>query len=323
MLDTPTTIHSPVLRSRGVGASEVGAVVGVDDRRSAFDVYAVKRGLVTMDFSNNQRVQWGRRIQQAIAQGYEEQTGRVTVWDDKIKAHHKRQWHLFTPDAFCAHEPGLVECKNLAFDQRDRFGEPGTDQVPDVYNCQAHWQMAGAEDREWVDFAVLVGGNSLQIYRVDRDREIEGILIETVERFWFDNVLAQKPPEMRATDTARLYLKTRFPRNSGTLRTPTGDEMVLIESFLLKRAVLKAATKEYDDAEVKIKAAIGDDDGWRFAGTKDRITYKRIADTSGVKWEDMARFLAAQEDLAAMERRFYGVTRFGYRRLDCRVSEAK
>jgi putative phage-type endonuclease len=314
------------LRRKALGASEISAVMGVNPYLSAWDLWARKTGeLQGVPIETNPRMRVGKAIERGIADAYAQETGFEVEWSDRTVVHPKRPWQCCTPDAYVRTSPerrgwnGGVDCKAVAMDQFYEFGDPGTDAVPDHVSLQCQWTCSTL-DCYWWDVAACTG-SELRIYTVLRDLELEGMLLEAGDEFWRKHVLANVPPPMTATPTASAFLKHKHPRGNGILRVPTGEEAVIIEDFLLKRAVLKAAKDQYDDAEVKLKAAIGDDDGFRFAG-HDRITYKRIKDSTGYDYEALARW-AAGDDLERLQKQFYGVTRPGYRRLDVRVSEAK
>src|SRR5436305_365105 len=74
------------IRARGIGGSEVAAIMGLDSRRDAFSVYLDKLGLVRRSAPSG-RMKWGKRIEQAIAEAYGEETGQEVEWCDETTTH--------------------------------------------------------------------------------------------------------------------------------------------------------------------------------------------------------------------------------------------
>jgi predicted phage-related endonuclease len=282
------------LRSRGIGGSEIAAILGIDPRRDAFSVWADKLGMVGRSAATG-RMRWGKRIEQVIAEAYAEETHQPVVWFDETLHHPERTWQVYTPDAFVGIDglyapwAGGLDAKNVALDQINNWGEPGTDAVPEPIFCQCQWYCSGSE-LPWWDVAGLFGGNDLRIFRVNRDTEIEGALLEEGERFWRDHVLARVPPEPGSTPATVEALRQMFPRQTKDLRFATAEEAALL-------AELKQANERWDEAnarcltvENRLKYAIGESEGLIHQGWK--LTWRKENDSEGPDWEKVARELA-------------------------------
>jgi predicted phage-related endonuclease len=275
------------VRSKGIGASEIAAVVGIDHRRSAFDVYAEKVGLLRRS-PPTARMRWGKRLERVIADCYAEETGRTIVWHDSTLQHPDRPWQVYTPDAFVVNVltgqeiTGLVasegtattsaifggaigglDCKNTAYDQWEQWGPTETDIVPDSVALQCQWSCSAA-DLPWWDVAALMGGNDLRIYRVHRDAQIEEILLETGRQFWEKNVLEGVAPAIESTDSAREYLRQRYPRNVDLIREATVAEQLLIAEYRRVNEEFSKAEKLRDALQLQICDQIGTADGVSF-----------------------------------------------------------
>ena len=61
-------------RRLGIGASEVGAVLGLHPYQTPLDVYLDKRGLVE-PFAGNAYTRWGLKFEALIAEAYTEEAG--------------------------------------------------------------------------------------------------------------------------------------------------------------------------------------------------------------------------------------------------------
>ena len=280
------------IRSRGIGGSEVAAIMGLDPNRDKFSVYADKLGLIARS-APNPRMRWGKLLEKAIAEGYSEETGFATVWCDRTMANPERPWQIYTADAWVWEsldgigEPsGGLDAKNVSHDQAYKWGEPGTDDIPNNLALQMHWYCSAA-GKPWWDVAGLFGGNDLRVFRIHRDPQIEDVCLDECWRFWNEHVLARKQPDIGCSPAAGEYLRQRFPKNTEQLRVATPDERNLL-------AQLKTVSQEWDRVnrecaaiENAVKETIGDSEGILDGPAK--ITWRRCKGTVGVDFEAMAK----------------------------------
>jgi putative phage-type endonuclease len=274
-------------RRSGVGGTDVAAILGLDPNRSPFDVWLEKTGRAP-DFAGNNRTRWGRRLQQAIAEGYSEETGRTVKWLDSRVRHPERAFHIGTPDAICTprDEDRAVEVKNAGADQMHRWGPRGSDEIPERAYFQGLWYLPLLQVTR-IDYAVLFGGNDLGVYTLNRDEELEGIVVEKVAQFWRDHVEADKPPEITATETAEDYLRARFPKHVQPLREATEDEELLAKTLHGAAVNAERMVARTEDLKMRLKLAIGDAEGIK--GDDWQITYRASKNSTKTEWELIAR----------------------------------
>ena len=287
------------IRSRGIGGSEIAAILGLDPRRDAFSVYAEKVGLVPHNYEPNDRMEAGKFLEQGIAAWYAKRTGQEIEWCDTTRCHPDREWQVWSPDALVlGNENGIagirrhiggVDAKNVSYDQSARWGEPGTDSVPDYIHLQCQWYASG-EDLPWWDVAACFGGNDLRIYRVNRDAQIEAAILEEAERFWRGNVLARVPPPPGPSPATVDALRQMFPRNVQALRCATAEEAQLLTDLKTANEEWEVVNRRCTEIENRLKLSIGEAEGL-IAG-KYKLTWRREKDSTGPDWEKLARELA-------------------------------
>jgi putative phage-type endonuclease len=272
------------LRRKGIGASEVAACLAMHPYISPFDLWARKVGIAD-PIEPSERMKWGSLLQQAIAQGYAEVTGCPTEWVDRTEVAPNDPLVVFSMDARV--EGRIVECKNISLDQVHKFGEPGTDQVPDYMALQAQWQLLGVRMQgntiDFCDIAALFGGNNLRIFTIEFNEKIAQDLHESARSFWDRHVVANDPPSLTDTDAARAYLMRRWPKANGNLRQPTHDELVAVKEFDYYRSVAKGATAKKEALAIQLKALIGDSDGFLWDAGK--ATNKNNKPSLVTDWE--------------------------------------
>lgn len=266
-------------RRTGIGATDISAILGLNPWRSAWDVYADKVGLLDgVVQETNARQRAGKALEEAIARIYSAETGHNLQWSDVNVAHPGRDWHRYTPDAL-VYEDGTtkishgLDCKAISISSYWEFGEPGTDQVPDYIALQCQWSMSGADLSRW-DVAANTGAET-RIYKLTRDKDMEAVLLDTGEKFWKKHVLAKVAPDIKDTESARRYLKAKFPKGNGELKVPTLGEDTAIDQYLIAKAKFKAIEGAKNELEVKIKEIIGDSSGFDL-GERGKLTYNLV-----------------------------------------------
>jgi predicted phage-related endonuclease len=61
---------------------------------------------------------------------------------------------------------------------------------------------------ESADLAVLIGNSDFRIYTIERDLELESLILSHATSFWHDNVLSHTPPQpINSQDAAILFPK--------------------------------------------------------------------------------------------------------------------
>jgi predicted phage-related endonuclease len=318
----------------GIGGSDIAALVGLDPRRDAFDVYAEKMGLVEPQPPTT-RMRAGTYLEAGILRWYGEETQQELVLDNVTRQHPERPWQVYTCDAFALsdavampHWAGVVDAKLVSLDQLNRWGEPGTDVVPDHIALQAQWYCS-ATKLPWCDIAALIGGNDLRIYRLHFDAEVEVALLTRAQDFWERHLVPGVAPIIGSTNTAKTYLQQRFPRNTEAVRVATAEEVTLMGYLREAKAEADRAIARKVAIENQIKAAIGDAEGL-VDDALGKIAWKLTKDTEGVDWEKAFRGLwEAVEDngdfwfpdgkpsptMAEYTKPFVGVLRRGPRKL--------
>lgn len=266
-----TATTAAIERTVGIGGTDISAILGLNPWRSPFDVYLEKTGQLGRSPEDNRKL-WGKRLQRVIAEAYSEETRRPVEWVDRTMRS-SRDFQLWTPDALCTEEARGLDCKTCGLDQADKWGDTGTAEVPDYVALQCAWYMSAGEQEYW-DVALLVAGSDFRIFTIQRDMEIEGMILDAGEKFWADHVVAGVAPEITATDTTTEWLKKRFPKNDGAVRLAGEEEIALLDEYRGAYEDYKIAEKLNDDLEVKIKFQIGDSDGLKWSGGK--ITNKIV-----------------------------------------------
>jgi len=176
-------------RRKGIGGSDIAAVMGLSPFKTAYQVYREKRREVE-DWQGNTLTDWGKRMEPAIRQWYSDTTGRDVRLPDKIMYHEKYPFMLASLDGFTDDRRG-VEIKTARSGKL--WGEPGTNQIPDYYAIQCHHYMI-VTGFEVFDVPVSIAGGSPELYEIPADKEIHEMIIDAAAGFW-QRVVDGNPPD--------------------------------------------------------------------------------------------------------------------------------
>lgn len=238
-------------RREGLGGSDCAAALGFSPWSTPYAKFEEKAHGIVND-EDNERMEWGRRLEGAIVQAYGERTSTsVTPYPVMLRSK-KYPWMQVNLDAIGpAH---AVEAKNVGL-RMAREWEDG--QVPDWYMLQGMHELA-VTGLPKVVFAVLVGGQELRIIEVERNDELIGDVIEQERRFW-ELVKSDTPPGIdgSAATTEALKLRYALPDPGKAVDLPE-DILELVDQRKGLKAIEKQTKEDLALVENTIKGMLGD-----------------------------------------------------------------
>lgn len=195
-------------RSKGIGGSDVGAVLGLNKYKSTYTLWAEKTGLLHAEEVNNEAVRVGHDLEQYVADRFMEATGHKVVTSDYSFQSEKYPFMLANVDRLLVDEESGLECKTASALTRYDF-ENGD--IPSSYYCQCMHYMAVTGLKKWY-IAILVMGKGFYWFEINRDEEEIKALIEAEEDFWNKVKTGEAPPIDGTSSTAKT-LGTVFNRS--------------------------------------------------------------------------------------------------------------
>lgn len=261
-------------RKQGIGGSEIGAICGLSPYKTPLDVWLEKKNLKEPN-EETMRMRLGKSLEPVIAHEYELATGRKVTLSDKLFTHEKFPWALGTPDGFInagGVEDDIFEAKAPGWRQAHRWGPEWTDEIPDDYLAQVIWYL-GITGRRMARVAALFGNEELRKYDVPANAELFGTLLEAGAKFWHDNIEGDKQPDIDASDSARDYLASKFPKEIAPLRPATTEEAQLLAALFHVRARRKEYEANEELVANQIREKIGSGTGLEAPGVG-RVTWK-------------------------------------------------
>lgn len=250
-------------RERGIGASEVAAVIGISPWQTPFSLWLLKTGQIP-PIEETQAMKMGKLLEPVIAQLWEEATGWKIVKasaKDIIYQDPEHPWRLVTPDRFAYEidpETGKKSKCLLEFKATSQDFDPN--ELPSYYVAQCQYQMhvTGVH----VNYLCwLTNGRYYNHARLEYDEEFATFIAERVDEFWNESVVGGKEPELISVED--FTFKGSTP---GTV--VEADDKALGELLSLRKLneILDRDETEANQLKEAIKLYMGENESISFDG---------------------------------------------------------
>ncbi len=253
-------------RRSGIGGSEIATILGLNPFSGPLDVYLSK--VEGLDAVSNADMERGNFLEDGVAAWYAHREG-VKLNEPGAIIHATSKVARCTPDglAFVNIHDNAVRLVSIKCPRRagEVWGETGGRQVPEYAALQLQWEDMCCRSRGLSllpesHLVALVEGD-LRVYPVERDTELQDWLLEIGERWWARHVVAKVPPPLDGSDTAKEWLRRRFPRDTQPARAATLAEDLMLLDLKAAEDELALAEKDYDVARQRVEEAIADAGG--------------------------------------------------------------
>jgi putative phage-type endonuclease len=269
------------VRKGGIGSSDAAAAVGLNPYKSQLELWMEKTGrddnLPKVDpYDESSPMYWGTLLEPIVAAHYTRRTGNKVRRVNAVWQHPYQPWMLANLDREVMGAPDvqILECKTAGINGA-RLWKDG---VPEYVQLQVMHQLA-VTGHKAADVAVLIGGQELQVHRIERDESLISNLTELERQFW-GYVERNEAPPADGSDSADLALRCLYPKDGGQVLDLSQDlELSAAFSDLLAvRQVLSTHTQLEAQLKQRIQQRMGEASQAIFDGGD--VTWKRSKDTS-------------------------------------------
>lgn len=285
-------------RTLGLGGSEMGCVMGVNEYQTPFQFWEIKTGRKP-SFSGNNATHWGTILEQVVADEYCRITGNKVRKESK---HYNASKfgapflvgnidRLILANDKTGTTTKILECKTARDNAPDangvkkwgvgnRYDSDGKiiqidDVIPDSYYIQVQHYML-LLDKQEADLAVFfLSTRTFAIYTIKRDAEICNALLQFGKDFMFNNIIDDESPEMTAQDYDNLGLAV-----SSEAVTASGTILDAVKNLKEVKQNIKDLEAEKEKLEELIKLFTADHTQLADVDGKLIATYKSIVRTS-------------------------------------------
>lgn len=264
-------------RRKGIGGSDIGAILGLSPYRTPMDVFLDKRG-ETQPKGNEQAMYWGTVLEDVVAHEYQKRTDRKIQRVNQMLAHPEHDFMLANIDrAIIVPEIAgnvrwkdgrlttdrILECKTANGFAADQWGDVGTDNVPDANLLQCQWYL-GITRADVADLAVLIGGSDYRIYSIARDDGLIGDMIEAAAEFWKRVQEGIAPDPQSVAEAARKWPR-HIAGKSLIVDVTVAEACAELETIGQQKKQLEARE---DELKTQVMSAFGDAEEITYMGKK-------------------------------------------------------
>lgn len=296
------TLEQQVFRKRGIGASEIAAVVGLNRWQRPIDVWEQKTGRAE-PVEASPAMERGNRLEPYVRDWYADKFDRDVILSDTLQ-HPDFPLALATPDGISRDREGgdsvLLEIKVPTQRSQRYWGPDGSDEFPLYYLPQVQWAMAVTR----LPRAHLVADvyDEIRCYPVEYDDELFRELLSKATEFWARYVKTDTPPPPEGSKSYADYLARRFKKAVDTddaVRGATVDRIVA----RLQKAEERERTAAYhaEKCRAELKAILGERS--RCEGDWGHITWKNNRDSEKTDWRAVAMAAGVRQDTIAAHSR--------------------
>ena len=289
LVDTRTLDRQQWLtvRQGGIGSSDAAAAVGLCPYKSQLELWMEKTGRTPAEEAppgmDDPRY-WGTLLEPYVAVAYSQQTGRKVRKVNAVLQHPTFPYMLANIDreVVGSSDVQILECKTA--------GEWGSkrwqDGVPEYIQLQVQHQLA-VTNQQAADVAVLLCGQRLEIYRIERDEEVIARLMVLEARFW-QYVTTDIEPPADGSESSGHALRQLYPGGGNTLDfcenralSDTFAELVALKDELEIRG------KDVERLKQTLQQAMGD--AARAVFATGEVTFKRAQDGTSLDTKRLAQ----------------------------------
>ena len=247
-------------RRKGLGGSDIAAIMGISKWSTPMDIYLDKMGL-SEDKDSNAKSR-GRWLEPAIANWFAETHGLHINPGPEMPVQGEKDFMLGSPDFWVWDDDGGPN-KNWGLEvktSRDDggWGTEGTDEIPAYYATQVHWYMLVTGKDVWDVAVYFTLKDEFRHYRLVKDDDLHAKMLETAEAWWNKHIVGNLAPEIDGGDGSVTWLNHQHPEDTGEVREPTIEELELIEELNSINDRIKALRDRKDTTENMIKEQMQD-----------------------------------------------------------------
>jgi len=192
-----------------VTSTEVSALFDLNPYQTEFELYHQKKDKVVVNIDDNERMAWGRRLEDSIALEFADRNKfKVEPFDVYLRNPDTRMGSSFDYKIVGEKEPMILEIKNVdGLAYRKNWIEHSEDNIepPEHIALQLQHQLEITGYN--VGYIVaLVGGNTMKVVCSKRDPKIGKLLTDKVQNFW-EKIKLGVVPDIDYTRDAQYIMK--------------------------------------------------------------------------------------------------------------------
>ena len=203
------------VRRKGIGSSDCAAACGLNPYMSMLELWMIKTGRIQQNIEEESEghapLYWGKQLEPLVAEYYSMHTQHKVRRVNAVLQHPDPDKHFMLANldysVVGSAEVQILECKTA--------GEYGAklwrDGVPLYVLCQVQHQLA-VTGKKAAHICVLLCGHETRIFKVTRSESVIQHIVNA-ERYFWDCVEKDTPPEADASESAAKALQLLYPEH--------------------------------------------------------------------------------------------------------------
>lgn len=232
-------------RVKGIGGTDISAILGVNKYKTPFDVWEDKTGRAAK-FEGNKFTRRGIYMEDAVANYFEDVTGCKVIKaseSEELLIHKKYPCLLGSPDRrYFDHDgqKGILECKTTM-----TTIDASVENIPQTWFIQVQWYLGlSGYTRGTIAWAELGFSSEFKHVEIVFNPEFFAYMVEQGVKFWEENVMTDKAPDaINSQDIEKIYPYSQ-----------EGKTMVVSDDFYNTYCELKALQDNKKALETEIDA---------------------------------------------------------------------
>lgn len=193
-------------RLKGIGGSDAGAVLGLNEYKSPYTLWAEKSGLVSSTVEDNEMMRQGRDLEEYVAQRFCEATGKKVKKSTYSFQSKEHPFMLANVDRLIVGEEAGLECKTTNILTKTKYDKGD---IPASYYAQCMHYMAVTGAKKWY-IAIVVLSKGFYWYEIERNEDEIASLIAAEKDFW-DCVTNNIQPSVDGTESTSNTISEIYP----------------------------------------------------------------------------------------------------------------
>jgi putative phage-type endonuclease len=256
--------HWHSLRAEDLTSTDMAALFDMSPYLTHFELWHRKKEGVIPEFNSTERMKWGNRLEQAIAEGIAEDNDMVV---EPMKDYYRNQ-DLKLGSSFdysiesCKdfEGKGILEIKNVdsfIFKSQWQFNEDGVViEAPPHIELQVQHQLA-VSGRDYAYIGALVGGNEHHILKRKADTAILSAITMKSMGFW-DSIKDGKAPDIDYEKDADFLISLSQHAEPNTLIEANETVEELATEYREISSEIKRGESKKREIKAKILGQIGE-----------------------------------------------------------------
>jgi putative phage-type endonuclease len=266
-------VHWLALRREDLTSTDIAALFGLSPYKTHFELWHEKKSGAGVEFVENERMKWGKRMEATVAAGIAEDQGwAVRPFKDYMRIEGLRIGSSFDFRITSGSNGGMVhaeidgtddailEIKCVDFLQfRDGWTiDEGFIEAPAHIELQAQHQMlVSGLKRAYI--GVMVGGNDIRVIERVADPQVHAGILAAAREFWKSIDNNNPPPPVMPDDAEAVIGMYQFAEPGKLLVVQDDAELLaLVREYRQFKTTASEADEQAQVRKAKILQHIGD-----------------------------------------------------------------